>query len=156
MFRALDVGQDAPAEAGDLARKQAVLRQRQVRAVGREAGAHPHGDAACQVPPVGRCPQQQDVRLAVHDDLSRHFGVAVGGVLTQEAVLGDKHLVGAGSSSLLGQARHLVPQEEAGDLELGGIGKLARLAQQLQRHALQLPLVLLQVDPDAAGFLGIV
>ncbi len=73
------------------------------------------------------------------DHVAHDLGVCVGGVVLQQGAVADHNLVGAVAAQLLGNAFHVVAQQQAGDLAAQLVSQLAGLADQLEVGGQQSP-----------------
>ncbi len=99
----------------------------QVGAVRRQAGVQPRRHTGAQVPADVGGPDEEHLRLLVLHQVAQHLGVRVGGVVLEQLVVADVHLVRAVAAQGLGVLLvHAAAQQHAAQLHAQIVGQFFR------------------------------
>ena len=134
-------------------------------AVGGEAGLQPGRHRGCQLTAKARGPEQQDLGGALGGQAADPAGVDVGVRRGEPLVAAEDHLVGAAGDQLADWVgvqgrlvcgpRAVAQAQQRDHAAAAGVGKLARLTEQLEHHRGHGTVGLLGKDPDVGGLQGL-
>ena len=114
------------------------LIDRQLGAVGRQAGAQAGGDARCEVTADGRGAVHQDGRLERVHGLENSLGVLLGHIVLEQWIIDNDHLVGTVGHQGLRLVGDATAGQDGDHFLIGHLGQVAGLADQLKRDRLDL------------------
>ena len=127
----------------------------QMGAVGAQTGVQASCAAGGQITADIGSAEQQDLGLDLLHGIGDDLGVGIGGVVLQQGAVVDIDLVGTVAAQLLGDAVHVVAQQNAAQLNAQFVSQLPTLGDQFKGSGHHLALTLLAENPDVFEGSGI-